>query len=136
MVAFWQLLAVPHRTPCPNCPPMPFASDRATCVPQVSRLQLSMADGRGLSYILAGLADQKAAPDGLYVTELWEAVAGAAAPPARSFDAFTAKSLLKAAGELGQRPSRPLMQVSTRAGGRRVCCCRLGRTHAAIVMSL
>lgn len=116
----WRPPALPHRTPYLTArTSSPFPDRAATClVPQVSRLQLSEADARGLSYILAGLADQKAAPDGLYVTELWEAVANAASPPARSFDAFTAKSLLKAAGELGQRPSRPLMQVRTRTGWR------------------
>ncbi|GLC37985.1 hypothetical protein PLESTB_000449100 [Pleodorina starrii] len=78
---------------------------------EASRRQLADADGRSLSYILSGLADQRALPDGPYTAAFWGAVRRRASSPERDLDLLCARTLLEAAGQMGMRPDRETMQA-------------------------
>ncbi|GLI69270.1 hypothetical protein VaNZ11_013801 [Volvox africanus] len=77
---------------------------------EASRRQLEEAGGRSLAYLLSGLADQNALPDGPYTAAFWGAVRRRAADPERDLDLLSARTLLESAGHLGLRPEREVMQ--------------------------
>lgn len=78
---------------------------------QASRRQLSEADGRSLAYLLSGLADQEAVLDGAFAAAFWEVARERAEGSDRDLDLLIVRMLVEAAGQLGMRPDRDLMQV-------------------------